>query len=214
MTCERCGALLPADARFCPSCGLPVGVGVTTERKVVTLLFADLTGSTELSTQLDPERFREVMAAFYREVTDELESLRGRAENFAGDAVLGVFGVPQAHDDDALRAVRAAISLRERLERLGKELALPTTLRVRVGVNTGPVALAGGAVEQVHLAGAQVNLAARLQQAAEPGEVLVGETTWQLTRSDVEFGPRREVEAKGFDGAIPAWPVEIGRAHV
>ena len=105
--CERCGAPLPDGARFCPSCGFPVGAPPPEERKVVTVMFVDLVGSTELSSRIDPERYREVLAAYYRAVGEELESLRGRAVNLAGDAVVGVFGIPQAHDDDALRAVRA-----------------------------------------------------------------------------------------------------------
>src|SRR6266536_1674134 len=96
MTCERCGALLPDDARFCPRCGAPVAAFITQERKVVTILFADLARSTELSAQLDPERFREVMAAFFRSVSTELESLRGRAEKFVGDAVMAVWGAPRS----------------------------------------------------------------------------------------------------------------------
>ncbi|MDP9296589.1 MAG: adenylate/guanylate cyclase domain-containing protein, partial [Actinomycetota bacterium] len=177
------------------------------ERKVVTVLFVDLTGSTELSARLDPERFREVMAAFYHEVVEELDSLRGRAENFAGDAVLGVFGVPQAHDDDALRAIRASIDIRERVAALGERLQLPFPLHVRIGVNTGAVAVVADPAVRSVVLGAAVNLAARLQQAAEPGEILVGETTRHLTRETVEYGPRRDVVAKGFDGTVRAWPV-------
>ncbi|MDP9242067.1 MAG: AAA family ATPase [Actinomycetota bacterium] len=180
---------------------------VAEERKVVTVLFVDLTGSTELSARLDPERFREVMAAFYHEVVEEVESLRGRAENFAGDAVLGVFGVPQAHDNDALRAVRASIDIRERVAALGERLQLPFPLRVRIGVNTGAVAVVADPAVRSVVLGAAVNLAARLQQAAEPGEILVGETTRHLTRDTVEYGPRRDVVAKGFEGNVRAWPV-------
>src|SRR5213083_750704 len=125
MTCDRCGAPLPEDARFCPNCGAPVSALVTEERKVVTVLFADLADSTGLASRLDPERFREVMAAFFRMVSTELASLRGRAEKFVGDAAMAVFGLPHAHDDDALRAVRAGLVIRDRTARLGEELALP-----------------------------------------------------------------------------------------
>jgi len=90
LTCQRCGAPLPADARYCPRCGAPVAVSTTEERKVVTVLFADLSASTELAARLDPERYREVIAAFFRSVSEELESLRGRAEKFVGDAVMAV----------------------------------------------------------------------------------------------------------------------------
>jgi class 3 adenylate cyclase/tetratricopeptide (TPR) repeat protein len=206
-TCERCGAPLPAGSRFCPNCGAPVRPEGGEERKVVTVLFADLAGSTELASRLDPERYREVMAEFYRLASDEVASLRGRTEKFVGDAVMAVFGLPTAHEDDALRAVRAGLSIRDRAERLGEDLGLNPPLRVRVGINTG--AVAAGSVEpgQFFVSGAAVNLAARLQQAAEPGEVLVGDVTWQLTRHAADFGPSRPVRARGFAEDVSACPV-------
>jgi len=173
----------------------------------VTIVFTDLVGSTLLSARIDPERYREVLAIYYTTVAEELESLRGRAENFAGDAVVGVFGIPRAHDDDALRAIRAGLAIVERVGRVGESLALPVPLRCRVGVNTGPVAIGSEAAERGLLFGAVVNAAARLEQAAESGAVLVGETTRLLTEDSVEYGERREVEAKGFEQALPAWPV-------
>ncbi len=205
--CPRCGHPLPEGARFCPNCGAPVSVSPASERKIVTVLFADLVGSTALAAGLDPERFREIIAAFHGMVTDELAALRGRAENYIGDAVLGVFGVPLAHDDDAVRAIRAGLAIVARAERLGAELGLPRRIRVRVGINTGPVAV-GTSEDRNIVLGAEVNLAARLQQAAEPGEVLVGETTHQLAANDVVFGPERRIAAKGFEGEVRAWPVE------
>ena len=206
LLCDRCGAPLPEDARYCPRCGAPVAAVTTEERKVVTILFADLVRSTELATRLDPERFREVMTAFFRAVSEELESLRGRAEKFIGDAVMAVWGLPHAHDDDALRAVRAGFAIRHRMDRLTESLGLPVPLRVRVGLNTGPVAAGSGPAGQFLVAGAAVNLAARLEEGAEPGEVLVGETTWQLTQHAVEYGPARTVAAKGFRDDAKAWP--------
>ncbi|HEX9234777.1 MAG TPA: adenylate/guanylate cyclase domain-containing protein, partial [Actinomycetota bacterium] len=128
LTCDRCGTPLPEEARFCPNCGAPVASAVTEERKVVTVVFADLARSTEIASRLDPERFREVMAAFFQMVSVELTSLRGRAEKFVGDAVMAVFGLPHAHDDDALRAVRAGLVIRDRTARLGQELGLPVPL--------------------------------------------------------------------------------------
>jgi class 3 adenylate cyclase/tetratricopeptide (TPR) repeat protein len=208
LLCERCGNELPQDARFCPRCGAPVAALTTEERKVVTILFADLAGSTELAARIDPERFRAVMASFYRAVAEELESLRGRAEKFIGDAVMAVWGLPVAHDDDALRAVRAGFAIRDRTARLGHSLSLPIPLRVRVGVNTGPVATGSGLADQFLVSGAPVNLAARIQEAAEPDEILVGETTWQLTQHAVEFGPARSSAARGFAEDVKAWPAE------
>ncbi len=173
----------------------------------MTVVFVDLVGSTTLSSQVDPERYREVLATYYRTVAEELESLRGRAVNLAGDAVVGVFGIPHAHDDDALRAVRAGLALVERVGRISEALELPVPLRVRVGINTGPVAIGSEASEQGLLFGATVNLAARVQQAAEPGGVLVAETSWLLTHDHVQYGEPLEVEAKGFERIAMAWPV-------
>lgn len=205
-TCGRCGAALPEGARFCPACGSRVGEPPPEERKVVTVVFVDLVGSTELAARLDPERYREVLASYYRAASEVLDSLRGRAYDLAGDAVVGVFGLPHAHDDDALRAVRAGLELLERVGRLGEELRLPLPLRARVGINTGPVAVGSEGSEGGLLFGATVNLAARLQQAAEPGTVLVGEATWMLTRDQVRYGEPIRVHAKGFEEPALAYP--------
>ncbi|HWO69288.1 MAG TPA: AAA family ATPase, partial [Actinomycetota bacterium] len=207
-TCARCGAPLPAGARFCAACGTPAELPAADERRVVTLLFVDVASSTELAASLDPERLREVMAAFYRVVADQVVGHRGRVESFAGDAVLGVFGLPHAHDDDALRAVRAGLAVAEESERLGRSLGLERPLLVRVGVNTGPVALAAGPNDRGIVLGAEVHLAARLQAAAEPGEVLVSQATHALTAHAVSYGPPREVRARGFPGPVTAFPAQ------
>jgi class 3 adenylate cyclase/tetratricopeptide (TPR) repeat protein len=203
--CPRCGHPLPEGANFCPNCGSPVGLPLASERRVVTVVFADLAGSTELAANLDPERFREVLAAFHSLVTDEITALGGRAELFIGDAVLGVFGVPVVHDDDALRGVRAGLEIVNRASRLGARLGLAVPIQVRVGVNTGRVAV-GTATDRNIVIGAEVNIGARLQQAALPGEVLVGASTRHLVGNGVRFGQVRSVEAKGLDGAMAAWP--------
>jgi class 3 adenylate cyclase/tetratricopeptide (TPR) repeat protein len=173
----------------------------------VTVMFADIVGSTRLAALLDPERFREVLGAFYGLVSGELESLRGRVEKYVGDAVMAVFGLPQTHDDDALRAVRAAMLIRDRARNLGRDLGLPQPLQVHIGINSGHVATGAGPTDQFLVSGAPVNLAARLQEAAAAGEILVGETSWQLTRNAVEFGPGRTVPAVEFEDDVPAWPV-------
>jgi class 3 adenylate cyclase/tetratricopeptide (TPR) repeat protein len=203
-SCPRCGYPLPAGANFCPNCGAPVAVPAASERRVVTVVFADLAGSTELAAMLDPERFRDVLAAFHGMVTDEITALGGRAEGFIGDAVLGVFGVPVLHDDDAERGVRAGLSIVERAGRIGARLELPAPVGVRVGVNTGQVAV-GTSSDRNIVIGAEVNIGARLQQAAHPGEVLVGGRTRLLVGDSIEFGERRMIEAKGFDEALPVW---------
>ena len=203
--CRRCGEVVSAGANFCPNCGAPIVVPAASERRVVTVVFADLAGSTELAAMLDPERFRDVLAAFHGMVTDEITALGGRAEGFIGDAVLGVFGVPVLHDDDAERGVRAGLAIAQRAGRIGARLELPVPVHVRVGVNTGPVAV-GTPSDRNIVIGAEVNIGARLQQAAEPGEVLVGERTRLLVGDAIEFGERRLIEAKGFEEAMAAWP--------
>src|SRR5213078_1798935 len=120
-----CGLPLPEGARFCPNCGAAVGPLVETEeRKMVTVLFADLVDSTGLAQRLDPERARDLLGRFFDVASEELMALRGRPEKFIGDAVMAVFGLPHVHEDDALRAVRAGLAIRERVRRLGEALGL------------------------------------------------------------------------------------------
>jgi class 3 adenylate cyclase/tetratricopeptide (TPR) repeat protein len=180
----------------------------TDERKVVTVLFADLVDSTGLAQQLDPERAREVLGRFYDVTVEELEMLRGRPEKFIGDAVMAVFGLPQVHEDDALRAVRAGLAIRARVERLSEELGLPEPLQIRVGIETGEAAAGTGPEGQVLVTGSVVNSAARLQGAAAPGEVLVGATTRSLADSAVRFADERRIDAKGFAEPLAAFTVE------
>lgn len=180
---------------------------------MVTVLFADLTSSTELAARLDPERLREVLGAFHQMVADEISWLGGQAERFIGDAVLGVFGTPTARDDDAVRAVRAALAIVGQTERLGRRLAVPMPMQVRVGINTGRVAV-GTSDDRSIVIGAEVNAAARLQQSAEPGEILAGSTTHQLAHSAIGFAEPRTIGAKGFDRALEAWPVRGLTQHL
>ncbi len=209
-TCQVCGADLPDGARFCPNCGTPVDrLLQTQERRLVTVLFADLTDSTALTRRLDSERVRDVLGAFYRAVSEELSTLRGEAEKFIGDAVMAVFGLPQAHEDDALRAVRAGLGIRARARRLGESLGLGgSALEVRIGIEAGDVAAGVATSRQLLVTGPAVNAAARLQAAAEPGEILVGSVTRSLTGDSVLFGEVREVAAKGFVEPLQAYPVQ------
>src|SRR6266508_4368921 len=154
MHCEVCGEPLPEGARFCPNCGTAVGPLLgTEERKMVTVLFADLVDSTGLARRLDPERTREVLGRFFDAATEELQALRGRPEKFIGDAVMAVFGLPAVHEDDALRAVWAGLAIRGRLRRLSDSLGLPEPLEVRVGVETGEAAAGLGPAGQLLVTG-------------------------------------------------------------
>ncbi|MEX0984600.1 MAG: AAA family ATPase [Actinomycetota bacterium] len=204
--CPRCGEPLPARANFCPNCGAPVAVPEASERRIVTVVFVDLAGSTELAAGLDLERLREVLAAFHGMVSEEIAWMGGVAEGFIGDAVLGVFGTPVARDDDAVRAIRAALAVRDQAERLGRPLGLAAPMQVRIGVNTGLVAV-GTATDRNIVIGAQVNIGARLQQAAAPGQILAGPTTVQLAGTQVEFGEPVEVVGKGVGTGLLARPV-------
>ncbi|HEU4526681.1 MAG TPA: tetratricopeptide repeat protein [Actinomycetota bacterium] len=209
MPCSVCGQPLPEGARFCPNCGAVVGAPLgTDELKMVTVLFADLVDSTGLARRLEPERAREIQGRFFDVATQELQALRGRPEKFIGDAVMAVFGLPTVHEDDALRAVRAGLAIRGRLRRMSADLGMAQPLEVRVGIESGQAATGIGPVGQLLVTGPVVNAAARLQAAAQPGEVVVGETTFALTADAVSFGGRREAPAKGFDGDLAAFPVE------
>ena len=172
-------------------------------RKTVTVVFCDVTGSTALGEQIDPESLRRVLARYFTVMRTVVERHGGTVEKFIGDAVMAVFGVPTVHEDDALRAVRAAWDMIEALAVLNEELArqFGTTLRVRIGVDTGEVVTGTG--ERL-ATGDTVNIAARLEQAAAPGQVLIGEQTFRLTRGAVDV-ERRELELKGKSRPVPAY---------
>ncbi|MDQ2873514.1 MAG: AAA family ATPase [Actinomycetota bacterium] len=208
--CTACPAELPVQARFCPSCGERVRLeGGLEIRKTVTVLFCDLVGSTLLSRELDPERFRELTLRYFGLMRDCAERHGGVVEKYIGDAVMAVFGVPVVHEDDALRAVRAAAQMREALAGFNAADAqgLGVTLNVRIAVNTGPVvAAADPAAAEALVSGETVNLAARLEQHAEPGEVLLGPLTCHALEGVVDYEPAAPVALKGF-----AQPVTPGR---
>ena len=193
MRCPHCGQDNPEGFGFCGKCGAALTVAEPPRevRKIVTVLFCDLTGSTALGDTTDPEAVRARMRAYYEEMRAILVRHGGSVEKFIGDAVMAVFGIPVAHEDDALRAVRAAWEMRAAVPALG--------LRARIGVNTGEVVAGSG---DALVTGDAVNVAARLEQAAEPGEILIGAQTRSLVRDAVTVEPV-SVVAKG-----KATPVE------
>jgi class 3 adenylate cyclase/tetratricopeptide (TPR) repeat protein len=204
-TCPACGRENSDGARFCSDCGARLDGTVAREvRKTVTVLFADVTGSTALGERLDPESFRRVMARYFDAARACLERHGGTVEKFIGDAVMAAFGVPVVHEDDALRALRAAVDLRDALETLNAELerSYGVTLQLRTGVNTGEVVT--GTQERL-VTGDAVNVAARLEQAAEPGEILIGEQTHRLAHGAIEVEKTGPLVLKGKSDPLSAY---------
>lgn len=212
--CTRCGQENPEGARFCNACAAPLGsMERGEERKLATMLFADLAGSTELGSRLDPERLRSLLQRYFAAVAACIDEWGGTVEKYIGDAVLAVFGVPAAREDDAERAVRSALEVLQRLEELnpGFQRHYGVTLRVRIGVNTGEVIAPGSDdVSQAIVAGDAVNVAARLEQAARPGTVLVGRRTYAATRRAFRFEGPIALTLKGKEGTVAGYRV-LGR---
>jgi class 3 adenylate cyclase len=199
-TCRSCRAPLPAGALFCPSCGTevePPAAPASEERKLATILFADLVGSTELAGSQDPERTRALLERFYRAMAAEIAGAGGTVEKFVGDAVMAAFGAPSSQEDHAERALHAALSMQRRLEELFGE-----TLSLRIGVNTGELVVGTPREGSSFVSGDAVNVAARLEQAADPGQILVGERTAIAVRGAFELGEPIRVQAKGKPGGV------------
>lgn len=197
--CANCGESVPWGARFCPSCANPISEArPSEERKLATVLFADLVGSTELAGSQDPERTRALLNRFYDAMAAEIDDAGGTVEKFVGDAVMAAFGAPAAQEDHAERALHAALSMQRRLEELFGDV-----LSLRIGVNTGDVVVGQPREGSSFVTGDAVNVAARLEQAAEPGEILVGERTAAAVRGAFEFDEPTTVAAKGKAGGVP-----------
>jgi class 3 adenylate cyclase len=193
MTCARCGTENPADSRFCAQCGAPLAAEREV-RKTVTVVFCDITGSTALGESVDPEALRALLTRYFDRMKSTLERHGGQVEKFIGDAVMAVFGVPVLHEDDAVRALRAAAEMRAALPELG--------VQARIGVNTGEVvAGAGGTL----VTGDAVNVAARLEQAAPPGEVYVGADTIRVAQGLAVVEPVEPLELKGKAEPVAAY---------
>ncbi len=213
-TCPSCGASNAPGMKFCGECGTQLASGPgtaaaqpaeppTSERRLVSVLFADLVGFTALSEDRDAEAVRELLSRYFEIATRTVDTYGGTVEKFIGDAVMAVWGAPTAHEDDAERAVRAALDLVDRVEQLGHEL--DADLRLRAGVLTGEAAVTLGAANQGIVAGDLVNTASRLQSVAPPGAVLVGEATYQAASSAIAFEPAGEQLLRGKQAPVSAY---------
>ena len=220
-TCPSCGASAPPQARFCMECGTALGGAATPataalparpaevppeERRQVTVLFADLSGYTAASERMDPERVKALVDQALRRLGEEVERFGGTVDKYIGDNVMALFGAPVAHEDDAERAVRAGLGMQEAMAGINERLAEThgATFSLRVGVNTGEV-VAGAVGDAYTVVGDVVNVASRLQSAAERGSVTVGERTVRATAGAIEYRELPPLTLKGKAEPVPAW---------
>jgi predicted ATPase/class 3 adenylate cyclase len=217
--CATCGASNPPNQNFCGDCGTPLTAAsvipratadadritvVTTERRLVSVLFADLVGFTMLSESRDPEEVRELLSRYFDESRRVVDRYGGVVEKFIGDAVMALWGSPIAHEDDAERAVRAALELTALVRGLGQEVGAPD-LRARGGVLTGEAAVTVGAEHEGMVAGDLVNTASRIQSVAMPGSVFVGESTMLATSDVIAYEPAGPFALKGKEAPVELW---------
>ena len=220
-TCEACATENPDGHRFCGACGSALTPPALERRRLVTSVFCDLSGSTGIAERADSEIVFELMRSYFDVARAALERHGGAVEKFIGDAVVGMFGVPETNEDDALRACRAALEIQDRIGSLNVELEsrLDVRIAVRIGVNTGEV-VAGDAARREMFASADavvlgdaVNVAARLEQAAAPGEILLGEATYRLVKGAVVAEPVAPIQAKGKSEPLIAYRLVEASTH-
>jgi class 3 adenylate cyclase/tetratricopeptide (TPR) repeat protein len=228
LACPACGHVVTATQKFCAECGTPlrrafpardaltapqpqaVAALAAEERRLITALFCDLVGFTPLSEQLDPEEVRDIQADYFSAMSQQIERYGGIVEKYAGDAVLALFGAPIAHEDDAERAVLCALGMQAAIAPVAATARSRWNVEpaLRVGVNTGEVVSGtwdASGRQDVAVTGDALNTAARLQAAAEPGQVVVGAGTMRLTRRRIRYGPGRDLMLKGKQAAFPAY---------
>ena len=206
--CPRCGFEVPLGSRFCPNCGLSLTETPRAERRIVTMLFADLTGFTELSERLDAEEVKGIVDRAFEGLAELVTLYGGRVDKIVGDEIMAVFGAPQAHEDDPERAVRCALEMQRQLATYSHQLKRDrgVTLGMRIGVNTGEV-VAGlvGGVDQYSVIGDAVNAAKRIETAAQPDQVLVGERTYLATANAIEYRALPPIIVKGKAEPLAVW---------
>ena len=217
MNCPACDAEIPEKARFCMECGTPLVAGAESpapaepesypeERRKATVIFADLSGYTAVSERVDPEQMKSLIDRALRRLAEEVIGYGGTIDKFIGDNVMGVFGAPIAHEDDPERAVRAGLAMQAAMDEINERTAsdVGAEFALRVGINSGEV-LAGQVGDGYTVIGDPVNVASRLQAAAKPGTVIVGEITHRLTRSAIEYVELEPLTLKGKAEPVPAW---------
>ena len=205
MHCPSCAAEVAPGARFCSSCGHSVGAAPAEERRIVTVLFGDVVGFTALSERRDPEQVKRLIDGAFEGLVEVVTSFGGRVDKLLGDGILALFGAPVAHEDDAERAVRAALRMHQVLARYVDEADLDHLLQMRIGINTGEVLVGTLAGTDYTAMGDVVNTASRLQAEAPPGGVLVGEATHALTEGVIDYGPATGLQPRGREQSISTW---------
>jgi predicted ATPase/class 3 adenylate cyclase len=207
IACPQCSEENPEGTRACHACGIPLASAPVAARKTVTVLFCDVMASTSLGEQQDPEQLRRIMSRYFEEARIALERHGGRVEKFIGDAVMAVFGVPVMHEDDALRALRAAVEVRKALVRLNDDLerTLGVRVHIRTGVSTGEVVVGDPNGTDSFVFGSTVTVAQRLEAAAGPAEILIGEETYRLARDAISVEAVEPLELKGKQGRVRAY---------
>src|SRR5919108_572810 len=216
--CPSCGTPAPPEARFCMTCGTALDAGAPApaapvldaaaippeERRQVTVLFADLSGYTAFAERMDPEAVKSLVDRALLRLGQEVERYGGTVDKYIGGNVMAIFGAPVAHEDDAERAVRAGLGMQTAMDEVNEGLPAGVHFDLRVGVNTGEV-LAGSVGPAYTVVGDTVNVAARLQSAARPGSVTVGERTMRATTGAISYEALEPLELKGKSQPVPAW---------
>ena len=198
MTCQACGLGVPEGARFCPHCGKSQASS-TEERRLVTVLFADIVGFTTFSQDLDPEQVKRLVDRTFRRLGQEIQRFGGRVDKIVGDQIVALFGAPIAHADDPERAVRAGLAMRDALaeEQLGQDVQL------RIGITTGDVLVGATTVGGDYTAmGDTMNLASRLESMADPGQIVVGPATAAASSDSIVYRVIGETETRGRSGVV------------